>query len=343
MRRIASLLSVLLLVFLPATAAHADPAGPTNYRSTLTTVPDVDGIEVSIYGGDAFLVLEVRPGAGHEVIVHGYAYDDEVVDAYLRFSSDGTVEANRRSPARWMNQDRYAAVELPDSVDPAAPPDWEVVATDGRFAWHDHRIHWMSSALPPTVDPGGGVQVVPALADWRIPIEVDGIAFELTGTLTWEPSPSPLPWAALALVLTAAVFALAARMARGPWWAILGAAVAALVVGAAATVGVPPGVGVTLPGVLLPLVSLVMVAAFRPRAGRERHALVAAAGLPLAAWALLQAGALTRPIVPSAMPVVAIRAVVVLAVASCLGAVAVAVARLFGTSLEDLAALADDP
>ena len=58
----------------------------------------------------------------------------------------------------YINDDRYGANDLAPSrlqgVDVTAlEPDWEQVATDGTFAWHDHRTHWMSSTPPDTDAP----------------------------------------------------------------------------------------------------------------------------------------------------------------------------------------------
>jgi hypothetical protein len=78
-------------------------------------------------------------------------------EPYVRIAPDGTVEVNQRSRRGGSNDERYEtdpnAVDAPADMAVDAPPRWEVVGSDGAFAWHDHRIHWMSPALPGQVDP----------------------------------------------------------------------------------------------------------------------------------------------------------------------------------------------
>lgn len=53
------------------------------------------------------------------------------------------------------------------------------------FAWHDHRIHWMSLLPPPAVraDP----DVAHHLFGWRIPGTLDGHPLVIAGTLEYRP------------------------------------------------------------------------------------------------------------------------------------------------------------
>ena len=90
--------------------------------------------------------IQLRAEPGHEVVVLGY--EDE---PYLRFGADGTVDVNERSPAYYLNQDRFGEVEVPPDADPAAEPRWAEVAAAGTYDWHDHRIHYMAEGTPPQV------------------------------------------------------------------------------------------------------------------------------------------------------------------------------------------------
>jgi hypothetical protein len=131
-------------------------------------------------------------------------YRDE---PYLRFLPDGTVQRNRRSPATYLNEDRFAQVDVPASAKPKAAPRWEQVAQNGRYDWHDHRIHWMSKTLPERVREDESERI--KVFDWKLPIAVAGRPAEITGTLTWLGKDSggfPL----------AAVIAIAALLAGGP-------------------------------------------------------------------------------------------------------------------------------
>jgi hypothetical protein len=164
--------------------AAADPARPGDVRSQVTAVtPETDGITAEVVGGDSF--LRIRVERGREVVVIGYA--DE---PYLRVGVDGTVEVNDRSPARWLNDDRLAAVDLPAGVDPQAPPDWRVIGRDGEAAWHDHRIHRMAPGRPD-----------PPVQEWRVPLTVDGRPVTIEGRYAYVPPAPAWPWWALAAAL----------------------------------------------------------------------------------------------------------------------------------------------
>ena len=160
-----------LLALAPATAlAHE---GNPNFSSEVDGSTPGLGAEVVNY--DDSIVLEVEPG--HEVIVLGYEEEP-----YLRFSSDGTVEVNRSSPAAYLNDDRFAEVEVPEQADPEAKPSWEGISDDGRHTWHDHRIHWMAKSTPPQVE---DESVRTEIFDWRLPVVVDGDREAIEGSLTW--------------------------------------------------------------------------------------------------------------------------------------------------------------
>ena len=91
--------------------AHADAAGPTDYRSEIVSVePSTPSIDLSIEGGDSFIAIEVEPGT--EVTVLGYSGEP-----YLLIETDGTVSENVRSQATYYNQDRFGTTDIPDIVD----------------------------------------------------------------------------------------------------------------------------------------------------------------------------------------------------------------------------------
>ena len=167
------LLCSLVLLVVTAAPALADPAKPSNYRSTIVTQPHPD-VAVEIQGGDSFFVMEVAEGT--EVVVPGYDDDEdfsdwEELEQYVRVLADGTVQLNRRSAAYYQNAARYGA-SPEGEVGPDVPPDWETVASDGRVAWHDHRIHWMSPVPPDSVDTSAGTPQ--DVQDFRVPVIVDG-------------------------------------------------------------------------------------------------------------------------------------------------------------------------
>ena len=173
-RGAAAVALAVLCVVAPAALAHE---GNPNYRSEVRTIaPALPGLEAHVLNHDDRIEL-VYDGE-RPLVVEGYR--DE---PYLRFSPGGLVEVNRRSPAAYLNEDRFANVELPARADHEASPVWAPVAQNGRYDWHDHRIHWMGEGtLPPQIEDEGERTKV---FDWEIPMASAGQAVAVRGTLTW--------------------------------------------------------------------------------------------------------------------------------------------------------------
>lgn len=299
-RVLVALVGALVLVVATASPAGADPAGPSDFRSEVTGIePAVDGVEASIRGGDSFLELSVADGV--EVTVGGYQGEP-----YLQFLEDGTVQRNRLSAATYLNEDRKGAVEIPAEVEaamdrPTTPPEWETVATDGTYAWHDHRVHWMGEASPPV---GRGERVGGAYDPWRVPITVDGTPADVTGTLTYEEATSPLPWLALAAVVAAGLALLARRAGGVRLVAAVLTAVSALAVvtGRGDWAATPDGTGNVLLWIL-PAVALVTALVGAVLAARSAGVvLVLASVAALSGWAIFRFQALVKPVLPTELP-----------------------------------------
>ncbi len=217
------------LSMIGAAPAGADPAGPTNYLSSIDSVePASDAFEATIVGGDSFLLLEqVAP-----VLIEVPGYSGE---PYLRYLPDGTVERNLHSPATYLNSDRYGNAEtsdLPTEASADAVPEWEVVADDGVYAWHDHRAHWMLTLPPLGLGPGDQI------LDDVIPIEVDGDPIDLGVVSFWQPAPSPLS-AIVGALIAIAVGVMAWTNRRLLPLCLMIGAVPALIVGASEFVSLP--------------------------------------------------------------------------------------------------------
>ncbi len=204
-RRAVAAAAALLIVGAPHALAHD---GNPNYRSEIDSIqPATDGLDVEVLNFDDSLRLTNR--SDEDVEIEGY--EDE---PYARIGADGTVELNRNSTAYYLNDDRFAEAEVPAGLDPADPPDWERVDGSGTLTWHDHRMHWMSTSLPPQVtDESAETKIF----DYAIPIEVGGQPGEIAGTLTWvgEDSGVPIaPFVGLAVVALLAAGAIAVRRRR---------------------------------------------------------------------------------------------------------------------------------
>jgi hypothetical protein len=195
-----------LLIGAPAALAHQ---GNPHYRSVVDHVaPATPGVDLSVLNYDDRLALHNT--SGKEVLVLDYKNKP-----YVRSLPDGTVQVNTNSEAYYLNDDRYAQVKVPAGL--GATPAWKVVGRNGRYDWHDHRIHWMSQSNPPQVkDENARTKI----DDWTVPVQIGGRKGAITGSLTWVPLPSdPLPvgaifaFAALLILLLLAVFAVRRRRA----------------------------------------------------------------------------------------------------------------------------------
>jgi hypothetical protein len=179
MLRLLGVLGVLVTVAALAPTAWGDSGSP-NYRSKLLTVsPGTKGLTVRVVDGDD--ALELRNTTGRNVMVPGYEGEP-----YLRFLVNGRVEVNVNSPAKYLNEERYGAVTVPKSASAKAKPQWQLIAQGGRYVWHEHRIHWMSTEPPPRVKQSGGDTLMKVF-DWTVPLKVGVRPVKVNGTLWWVP------------------------------------------------------------------------------------------------------------------------------------------------------------
>jgi len=203
-----AVLATLVLALLVAPHIAQAHEGNPNYRSTVTAIrPDVPGVRVEVLNYDDRLALLNRGSS--VVTIEGY--DGE---PYARVWPDGPVEINRRSPARYLNDDRFAQVAVPPTADADAEPAWDLVGRNGRFEWHDHRTHWMvADRRPPQVT---DEQTRTKILDWKVPMRVGERDGAITGELLWVGLPGgDVPtgaWVALgALLLGSAALVPVAR------------------------------------------------------------------------------------------------------------------------------------
>lgn len=329
------LVLVPVLVGLGASPAAADPVESSDFRSEVTDItPAVGGVRAEIRGGDTFLELSVEPG--HEVIV--YSYEPNRARPYLRFLKDGRVQRNKNASATYINESRRGGGTIPTSLeDPSADtPVWQDVADGGRYAWHDHRVHWMAEVDPPVAR---GERVGGAYDPWVVPIEVDGRVAEVRGTLLFEDSISPVPWVLLAIVVAGLVAVVGRRSTLLPGSVALIIASGLAIVTGLGELRATPGSGGNASLWALPAAALyfAVVALIRHRALiGVVSALVSVASL--SGWALLRRSVLLKPVLPSELSASFDRASVAVAIG-----VAVAAAYLAVTSgAWKLPELADD-
>ena len=282
---LAGIVAVLALAG-PAVAHVGGDVAGSDFDGRVTSVsPEVPGVTVRVLQfGDE---LEVVNTTGTEVEIPGYS--DE---PYLRIGPDG-VWRNSRSPATYLNLDRYGRADVPESVDVEAEPEWVQVSTEPQYVWHDHRTHWMSEGqLPPRVaaDPDREHLV----ASWVVPMTHGATPVEVAGELTWAPPPSPwLVWPAhLAVAALGLAAGLVARSARPLGVAMLLGGAAALA--HALTTPEPPASvashGGALASALLPALTAVLVAALGARAAWRGRGAMAGLFAVVLGWLLLVQG-----------------------------------------------------
>jgi len=297
--------------------AWADPPGPTDFRTTIVTdVPA--GITVAILGGDSFLQVTADPGVA--VSVAGYQGEP-----FVEYLPDGDVRENRASPSYWISQSKDGA-SLPAGVSADSPVEWVTVASDGSYAWHDHRTHLMGA---PVGAPGDVV------ARGDVPFVIDGAESVVSFETTWLPAASPLPAivGAIAGLAAAAWAAVSYRRGQATAAAAVGgaAAAAALAIGLTQFVSLPRVVGAPWTLWVLPLTALVALAATSRWRGPTADALCAVAGVELVLWALARRSGLTAAILPTDTPFWLDRAITAFAGVVGVGLAASALVALVAT------------
>jgi len=195
-RTLAAALSAFAAL-IPATSAFAH-AGSPDYESVVRAVtPPIQGFAVEVLNGDDRLAVTNRGSS--TVTIDGYNRE-----SYLRLAPDGTVSVNLRSPAYYLNQDRFSGGKVPASADPKAPPSWRVVERTGRYEFHDHRMHWMAKNVPEQVkDQSARTKIF----DWNVPLRTGATTGAISGELFWRGSSGGPP--AGAFVALAVLIALA--------------------------------------------------------------------------------------------------------------------------------------
>jgi hypothetical protein len=167
-----------------ASAAGHDGPGPVmpGFKATIKGLsPGMRGVTVRVLGGEDRLWL--RNTSGKELTVLGYEGEP-----YLRITPEG-VFRNRRSPATYLNAERWARVVVPPEAHAGARPLWKRIAKSRAWAWHDHRIHWMNTAPPREVieDRASPHHIF----DWAVPTRVGAQRVAILGSLDYEPPPNP--------------------------------------------------------------------------------------------------------------------------------------------------------
>jgi hypothetical protein len=239
------------------------------------------------------------------------------------------VLENQNSPTKYTNNDRYGGGEIPSTATVDADPDWQPIASDARWSWHDHRAHWMQETRP--FGQSAGDQILEAV----IPLEVDGAEVDVTVISTWQPEPSPVPvWIGFFSGLALAVGAWFARSKSRPAVALTVPAVAAaLLAGGWQYLSLPSETGPRPLWWVLPTIALVcsivgIVAGIAQRRFVADAAMLLV-GVELALWGFFKRDGLNAAIIPTDAPGWFDRFATAMALVGGVGFVAVALWWLF--------------
>ena len=198
---------VVVLTPTPASAHSASNTPTSNFHARVTSVvPRSTRFTIEVIEATSRIELTWR--SGEELAVPGY--DNE---PYLRVGPDGIFE-NQASNATYLNRDRQGATQLPANTGPDRPPVWKRVGKGATVRWHDHRVHWMGSTVPPIV--AGNRNRPHQIQTWTIPITQGTTRHEVTGVLTWVPGPSSLPYLGVVAIVAASSILIAFVIRRRP-------------------------------------------------------------------------------------------------------------------------------
>lgn len=191
MKRALAVAILTALLVVPSAGAHFG-TGRKGYRSTILAVkPAIRGLELKILYGDDQVWLDNR--TGKTIVIKGYSGEP-----YLRFGADG-ISINVNSPAGYLNQDRYGQTPVPKYATPSARPKWEKLVGGNRWAWHDHRIHYMNPIAP--IQIRNAPRKPHHVQDWTVAATENGKPFFITGSLDYTPPPQKGFPVTLAIVL----------------------------------------------------------------------------------------------------------------------------------------------
>ncbi len=321
--RRSALLAVILACVAPGTAyAHTGGRIATDFEARVAGLrPRASGVRARVLGGD--LKLELTVSGDREVVVLGL-----LGEPFLRFSPAG-VAVNAASPTAWST----GVVASSNAAKSAHRPVWRAVTSGHTFAWHENRLR-------PRPSVRGGGTTPRRVAEWSIPLLVDGRRARLTGWEWYASGPPILPWLA-ALLLPLATVCAAARYGRRPLHRALAAALLPIAVAAwlAGWLGIllygqPSALVLALAAAYAAVTVLLVAAAVAAASGNARMAVAGIVGALAAVFTLPEIEAFTRGFVLSALPATAARMVALVSFTAGLALVAATVPAM-GDILRD--------
>lgn len=204
----------------PACARADGPVDPiaTNYTARVSHVPS--GVQAKVI--DGYLQLWVKVDPAKTVVVL-----DQLGAPWLRFNPGG-VSVNHNSLLYYVSQTPVEAI-APAQINAKTPPHWVKVSSGHAWMWRDGRLQAFARQ---TLTPGQRYA-----GPWSIAMRVDGRTTSVSGSLYFQPHPSPVWFWPVAVILLCAIAAWrlrSNRLDRRLTTGLTGALLAALVVVAAA-------------------------------------------------------------------------------------------------------------
>lgn len=206
-------LALVLVAGVGAAPAVAHIANTKEYDTQITAI-EPDGLPVSarVVSGDQ---MQFTNEGDKTLIICGYSPTE--CEPYAKIEPDG-VYVNKNSQAYYANVDSSAYGEIPDHAGKGAPR-WQRVQRDvPKFSYHDHRVHWMGTKPPGSVDTTDSARQ--KITDWTVTFEYDGVPGKVTGSLyyvggqSWMGRHGEQLITAIAVVLMLGVFVMDALRRR---------------------------------------------------------------------------------------------------------------------------------
>lgn len=164
------------MLFAAQSQAHRGSHPFESVLDGITPTALATGIETEMLDYDN--QVRLRNGSGMDVVVEGY--EDE---PYARLDPDGRVFLNIRSPAYYLNRDRYARTPVDPSADPAARPEWVETNDNGELIWYDRRSHYIGAGTPQDLSDPDKRQLI---RRYGIPLRIGGRPATINGRLYWN-------------------------------------------------------------------------------------------------------------------------------------------------------------
>lgn len=170
----------LIAATLLGVAAIVASAGPSAGHEEVPGVSAViDSITPSLPAG---VRVEARISVADQLLVSNTTAEDVIVvgeqgEPFLRIGPQGAF-ANLRSATWYRSNDPTGLVKPPDTVDPAAAPEWARATTEPAWGWFDHRLHRDRLTGAPAVKDRDTPVV---LEEWTVPLRYGAVEHVVKG------------------------------------------------------------------------------------------------------------------------------------------------------------------